>query len=523
MQCYSDSDLAEPGVSGNSETDPAIGGQMDGTGNTLDDGAFRAIIENSSDVIAQFDLSLRCSYVNASISRYMSLPREHFLGKTLADGAWPEAWAKPVQQGLDAVLRSREAQRVELAPGACGEQMVFEIRLFPELDANRALASILCIAREITEASLARRLLTEENAVLEMIADNRPVKVIMHNVCQMIESQLAGGMCAIMTIDPGGETLSLAAAPSLPGPFRHQLEALSIGPDGSACGSAAYWKRSVIVNDIGESPLWESLRPAAEEHGLHACWSTPIFTSDHQLLGTLAIYYTENRSPTPRELRLIYRSSHIAAIALQRNLHESQLYRLATQDGLTRLFNRRHFIECAEQHLSQARRYQHPVSVLMLDLDHFKQINDRYGHATGDRVLELFSRICQRCLRSADIIGRMGGEEFAALLPDTGLGEARKVAERVRRTVNEAALTDGDKQIRFQVSIGIANLRTHETLDALLVRADKMLYQAKSQGRNRVCAEPPPGSPNSGTQGELPLEIGSLADAVGEIGDRDGF
>lgn len=509
-------------MNGHRETGPAIEVRAAEPGQpSQDDSVFRAIIENTSDVIARFDLELRCIYVNPSISRYLPSPRERYLGTTLDNGLWPAGWARPILQGLQNVYRTREAQQIELEPDNQDEHLVFEMRMFPELDAHQALSGILCIAREVTEASLARRLLTEENAVLEMIADSRPVKSIMHSIGQMIESQLACGMCAIMTLDPGGDTLSLAAAPSLPSAFREQLEALTVAPDSSACGSAAYWKRSVIVNDVGESPLWESLRPAAEQYGLQACWSTPIFASDHQLLGTLALYYTEPRTPTPRELRLIYRSSHIAAIALQRNLHEAQLYRLATQDGLTHLYNRRHFIESAEQHLIQARRYQHPVSVLMLDLDHFKQINDRYGHAAGDRVLELFSAICLRCLRASDVIGRMGGEEFAALLPDTGTGEARKVAERLRQRVEEAILQDGGKKIRFQVSIGIACLHAHETLDALLVRADKMLYQAKSQGRNRVCAEPPPGSPGHAAQGELPLEIGLAAGAARKIGDVD--
>lgn len=509
-------------MNGHSETGTAAGRITGVAGSIEDDSVFRAIIENSSDVIARFDLDLRCIYINPSITRYLPPPCEHYLGRKLEDSTWPEVWVRPILQGLKIVRSTYEAQQIELAPDINGEHLVFEMRMFPELNADHALASILCIAREITEASLARRLLTEENAVLEMIADSRPVKVIMHSICQMIESQLASGMCAIMTLGPGGDTLSLAAAPSLPGAFRQHLESLSIAPEGSACGSAAYWKRSVIVNDVGESPLWESLRPSAEQHGLHACWSTPIFASDHQLLGTLAIYYTESRAPTARELRLIYRSSHIAAIALQRNLHEAQLYRLATQDGLTHLFNRRHFIESAELHLNQARRYQHAVSVLMLDLDHFKQINDRFGHAAGDRVLELFSKICLHCLRASDIIGRMGGEEFAAMLPDTSLGEARKVAERLRQRVDEMVLLDGEKQIRVQVSIGIACLHAGETLDALLVRADKMLYQAKSQGRNRVCAEPPAGSPSKGEQGELPLEVRSMTDAAGEIGDLDG-
>ncbi|TDR80758.1 sensor domain-containing diguanylate cyclase [Paludibacterium purpuratum] len=471
----------------------------------IGEASFRAIIENSSDIIARFDLRLRCIYINRRLMRYDSADRSRFLGRTLAGSGLPAALSKPLQQAMERVRTLGCEQQVELAAQLTGGRYVFETRLFPELDEWQQLSSILCIAREITEASQARRLLTEENAVLEMIADSRPVNQIMHSICQMIESQLPDCMSAIMTLDRGGHTLSLAAGPSLPAAYAEQLAQLPIGPEVAACGTAAFWKRSIIVNDLSQSALWDSLGPQASLSGLRACWSTPIFTADHQLLGTLAIYYDTPRSPTPAELRLIYRCSHIAAISLQRNLHESQLYLLATQDGLTQLFNRRHFIESAERHLSQAKRYQRPVAVMMMDLDHFKTINDHYGHAVGDRVLGLFSSLCRRCLRVTDVIGRLGGEEFAAFLPDTTLIEARQIAERLRQQVAQTELTHESLVIHFQVSIGIAVMQANENLDVMLGHADKLLYQAKSLGRNRICTpEPDAGSIQ---QGELPLGL----------------
>jgi diguanylate cyclase (GGDEF)-like protein/PAS domain S-box-containing protein len=471
---------------------------------TLQDGepTFRTIIENSSDIIARFDLNLHFLYINQSATRFFPLLPCLYIGKTMPQAGWPESWSRPIEHALQDILLHWTPVEIEIETERPEEYRVFESRLMPEFSADGTLASILFIAREITEASQARRLLTEENAVLEMIADSLPINQILHCICKMIEAQLSSGMCSIMRLDSGGETLSLAAAPTLPADYCQMISGVSLDNNIGPCTSASFWKRSIIVSDIEASPLWSSLHEAAAHFGLKACWSTPIFTSDHQFLGTLAIYYTVTRSPSASELRLIYRCSHIAAIALQRNLHEAQLYLLATEDGLTHLFNRRHFIEISERHLTQAKRYQQPVSVLMLDLDHFKLVNDHYGHAVGDKILSMFSQICRNCLRTSDIIGRMGGEEFAALLPGTGLIEARHVAERLRQQVDLAELIDQGLSIRFQVSIGVSTLLDKENLDNLLVRADRQLYRAKVQGRNLVCAETLPESALQHAQSE---------------------
>ncbi|BEV73146.1 hypothetical protein THUN1379_26280 [Paludibacterium sp. THUN1379] len=473
---------------------------------TIGESGFRAIIENASDIIARFNPLRQCTYINHRISHYLGCHRDALIGLTLKDERLPATLAIPLQQAIGRALALGREQHLELHATLGGAPRVFDTRCFPELNSDQQVTSILCMARDITEASQAKRLLTEENAVLEMIADSRQVNQIMYSICRMIESQLPRCMGAIMTLDEGGHTLSLAAGPSLPPAYAEQLEKLPIGPEVAACGAAAFWKRSIIVNDLTQSPLWESLGPLACQLGLRACWSTPIFTADHQLLGTLAIYYQEARSPSPVELRLIYRCSHIAAIALQRNLHEAQLYRLATQDGLTQLFNRRHFIDSAERHLNQARRYQRQVAVMMMDLDHFKAINDHYGHAVGDRVLSVFSRLCLRSLRTSDIVGRLGGEEFAALLPDTTLEDARIIAERLRQHVAQAELAHEGRAIRFHVSIGIALMNEQDNLDSMLARADRLLYQAKALGRNRICI-PQEAVDGSDQQGELPLGL----------------
>lgn len=167
-----------------------------------------------------------------------------------------------------------------------------------------------------------------------------------------------------------------------------------------------------------------------------------------------------------------------------------ELERQATMDGLTGLFNRGHFLACSEKELLRAQRHNHPTSLLMLDIDHFKRVNDTFGHATGDRALQAVAGVCVETVRGADRIGRLGGEEFALLLPETTLAEALAVAERLRLGVRSIELTSNEGHpVPLRVSLGAAQYRPSETFSALLSRADAALYRAKNTGRDRVEAE----------------------------------
>jgi diguanylate cyclase (GGDEF)-like protein/PAS domain S-box-containing protein len=172
----------------------------------------------------------------------------------------------------------------------------------------------------------------------------------------------------------------------------------------------------------------------------------------------------------------------------ERKAQELELRRLATTDPLTGLANRRHFLSQVERELDRFKRHAQPAALLMLDLDHFKQVNDTYGHALGDAVLKHFAVISSQVLRKIDLLGRLGGEEFAVLLPDTTLIGAYPLAERLRGIIMESPAGS----ISFTVSIGVALFApSDQDANAILIRADRALYRAKNRGRNRVEMEKP--------------------------------
>ena len=157
-------------------------------------------------------------------------------------------------------------------------------------------------------------------------------------------------------------------------------------------------------------------------------------------------------------------------------------------DGLTQAFNRKHWEECLAAEFSRAQRYKQDLALVMLDLDQFKLLNDTYGHQGGDKVLIDIAEVINGLLRMGDLFGRYGGEEFAVILPNTGLTGANDVAERIRKAIASNAIEYQDKNINATVSIGVAVMDEYDTrYEDIISRADIALYKAKNLGRNQVC------------------------------------
>lgn len=198
--------------------------------------------------------------------------------------------------------------------------------------------------------------------------------------------------------------------------------------------------------------------------------------------------------PIRREELLVRVRVALRLKALQDALRrqDAQLEELAILDELTGLYNRRYVLQRLGEEVLRARRYRLPLSCLMLDLDHFKRVNDTHGHLAGDAVLRQLGATLRLSVRSTDVVGRYGGEEFLVLLPQTPLSGARTLAERIRWVVEQTVFDAGGVRVRCTVSIGVATAPQGEPpdLDRLVGAADEALYLAKRRGRNRVEVAP---------------------------------
>ncbi len=182
------------------------------------------------------------------------------------------------------------------------------------------------------------------------------------------------------------------------------------------------------------------------------------------------------------------RNVHLQQEIEERKKAQVALEQLATQDPLTGLSNRRHFLELATRAFDQAQRYRRPLSAIMLDIDHFKEINDTFGHAAGDQILRVASKRLLDVMRKVDILARYGGDEFVILLPETGQEGARRLAERLRAALTCEPEYIGDTPVAISASVGIFSTHGSSdlTLDELIRRADQALYDSKQSGRDRV-------------------------------------
>ncbi|MBE2260039.1 MAG: diguanylate cyclase [Rhodobacteraceae bacterium] len=221
----------------------------------------------------------------------------------------------------------------------------------------------------------------------------------------------------------------------------------------------------------------------------HYLWlRLPILGPDRRLRSIASVIF-EHSPRAPRQPAAAVQQTLDSLQQANRELQRTvvELEQVASTDKLTGAWNRRRLEECVRSELGRFERYQHPLSLLILDIDFFKAINDRHGHGTGDQVLQSLTRRLQGGLRATDALARWGGEEFVVLCPDTNRATAATLAERLREQIAQASFADVD---RLTISIGVAECRAGETWDEWFQRADEALYRAKAAGRNQVQLAP---------------------------------
>jgi diguanylate cyclase (GGDEF)-like protein len=371
-------------------------------------------------------------------------------------------------------------REIEIGDSVYGEQISY----VPESSLIRVYAMDIT-ARKRAEREKEEVLAYQawKNKILEMLAKGAPLSQLLDEIASLTESNDSGAKCSILLLDESGTHLLHGAAPQLPDFYIRAIDGVAIGPEVGSCGTAVYTKRRVIVPDIQQHPYWRGFRDLAASAGLRACWSEPVFASTGKVLGAFAIYYATQRTPDDADIERIHSLANLAGIAIEHKRAEEAIEVLATTDSLTGAFNRRAFGELLESEMARAKRYGIPLSLIMYDLDHFKQVNDTYGHIVGDEVLITVAGIVRKNIRSVDIFARSGGEEFMILSPQADIEGARQLAEKMRNAVADYPFGGAGK---VTASFGVTALESEDDSTLFVKRADDALYKAKSSGRNRV-------------------------------------
>ena len=375
----------------------------------------------------------------------------------------------------------------------------------PLRNAQNAIFGLVGIAHDITARKQADVLRNGQAHILEMIAMSAPLEDVLDRLMRLVESQLTGIFGSVLLLDKDGSHLRHGAAPGLAKDYTNAIDGIAIGPKVGSCGTAVYRREPVIVADIMQDPLWDDYRELVSAFGYRSCWSTPILSHQGTVLGVFAMYSMTVREPAEAETRLIDFTTRIAGIAIERKLSEERIRFMANHDALTGLPNRALLQDRLEQALRYAQRADHWVTVVFIDLDNFKIINDTLGHNAGDELLKTVAGRMVACVRAIDTVVRLGGDEFVILLVDQpknveSISEPCKDPRGDRRAVTWRSLAEGHEP----ASAWRTTPTTARIADTLLANADAAMYRAKELGRDNFQFYTP--ELNAKVRGELLLQ-----------------
>ena len=279
---------------------------------------------------------------------------------------------------------------------------------------------MFALLTDITETKQLRSL---QQLIMGALADEIPITEIADQLCRRVEEIAPDVVSSLLHIDAGGLMHPLGG-PSLPDDYSRALDGVAIGPDVGYCGSAAYYGKPVLAEDLDTDPRWQPFKTRPLEVGLRACWSTPIKAKDGRVIGTFAFYFRECRAPSRWHQRIVDACVDLGALAIERKEARAQIARLAYYDMLTGLPNRARLRDLIAEATAACPAGKH-VALAFLDVDNFKDVNDTLGHSAGDELLVEFAQRLRGRIQPGDMLGRLGGDEFVIVLPNRDAAEPR--------------------------------------------------------------------------------------------------
>ncbi len=410
------------------------------------------------------------------------VPESKLLGRPVAElfPAWPE-----MRVGLEAPSASER----EVALAGDGGTRFFDLRLSPLLGHGSTLTGWVAVVYDITRMKLAERAAVEARQVADTLREagltlssKLDFKQISALILDLLKRVISYDIGVFLTVE--GTDLKVAGI-RRPKDIRNLIGETYPLAGSRLCNMAIQRKRPLVSPIVDPGDI---LLPLSPDLDVRSFLGVPIVFGDHAI-GLVALYNIGERAFTEEEARVAELFASQVAIALDNSRRVEQFEKLAVTDELTGLYNRRAFASMGEKEVGRARRYQRPLALILFDIDHFKDVNDRYGHLFGDHVLRVLTERVTRTTRTTDIVCRYGGEEFIVLMPEAGRDEAVAMAERLRQEISRMTIVTAGGTLSLTISLGVAELGRNEdeNFEGLVSRADRAMYQAKAAGRNTVC------------------------------------
>ncbi len=408
-----------------------------------------------------------------TLSAYIGAP----LGELLR--GWPE---------LERQISQRNEGQVEISVGLGERRRVFDLRISP-LNTSQQMGGKMAVLHDITRLIQAQEEAIRATRIAEALQVTGMALSATLDFTQVLNLVL-DQVGRVLSFDYGSFEMIEGDYLAVTGVHGFAQAAEMTGarffvPEGDPLRQAMLQRRPVRVE---QSPsFFGQVAP-----DIRSYLAVPVIFHQ-QVIGIFSLYSRKETAYTSEDERVAASFANQVAIALENSRMYEQVREMAITDQLTGLYSRGHFYKLASAAVERAANSKEPLSVLMIDLDHFKKINDRYGHLLGDQVLRSVALICRETLRKVDMVGRYGGEEFVILLPATPLERATAVAERLRQQIAVLEVPGPLGVIRVTASFGVAALDNDNpnSLETLLNSADQALYRAKQAGRNRVCESKP--------------------------------
>lgn len=310
--------------------------------------------------------------------------------------------------------RERELPRLRLFAGPEGLLRTFAAKIFALADGCVGLA-----LEDVTQQTRSRELQATEQRVLELVASGAELETVLSTLVLAIQKHAPPAIASIQLLDPDGQRVRHVAGPSLPEAYNRAIEGERIGPAAGSCGTAAFLGRPVFVSDIETDPLWQGYRELALAHGLRACWSTPIHSSDGRVVGTFAMYYRQVRHPAPEDLELLARAAHVAGIAIQRKQLDDQMRALTAHIEAAREDERTAMAREIHDELGQS------LTALKMDVAWVQRRAPTSAAATASEAIgERLESMSQLIDGVIDQVRRIAAQLRPGVLDDLGLGAA---------------------------------------------------------------------------------------------------